>query len=54
MTGRTFTETRDGDRKTSLLKNFIDHNLIFIPFFASEDADTFDPVFRGTEEELER
>jgi hypothetical protein len=32
----------------------LDHNLIIIPFVASENAETFDEVVRGTEEQLER
>ena len=33
----------------------LDHNLIGLPFVATEDAETLDEVFRAkTEEELER
>ena len=32
----------------------LDHNLITIPFVASENAETTDEVIRGTEEQLER
>jgi hypothetical protein len=35
-------------------QNSLDHNLVGIPFFASEDAVTMDKVFWGTEEEVER
>jgi len=31
----------------------MDHNLIFSPFTASEDADTLDDIFRGNESEVE-
>ena len=34
--------------------NSLDHNLIALPFVASENAETMDEVFRGTEEKLER
>ena len=34
--------------------NSLDHNLITLPFVASEDAETMDEVFRGSEEQLER
>ena len=34
--------------------NPLDHNLISLPFVASEDAETLDEVIRGTEEQLER
>ena len=37
-----------------VLQNSLDHNLIALPFVASEDAETMDEVFRGTEEEIER
>ena len=36
------------------LKSTIDHNLISLPFVASEDAETLGEVIRGTEEQLER
>ena len=32
----------------------LDHNLVGVPFLASEDAVTMDEVFWGTEEEVER
>ena len=32
----------------------LDHNLITLPFVASDNAETMDEVFRGTEEQLER
>ena len=32
----------------------LDHNVAALSFFASEDAETMDEVFRGTEEEMER
>ena len=32
----------------------LDHNVISIPFMASENAETMDEVLRGTEEQLER
>ena len=35
-------------------RNSPDHNLISLPFVASEDAETLDEVIRGTEEQLER
>ena len=34
--------------------NFLDHNLVALPFLASENAETMDEVFRGSEEQLER
>ena len=34
--------------------NLLDHNLVALPFLASENAETMDEVFRGTEEQLER
>ena len=34
--------------------NSLDHNVVCIPFVASENAETMDEVFRGTEEQLER
>ena len=34
--------------------NALDHNLISLPFVASEDAETLNEVIRGTEEQLER
>ena len=34
--------------------NSADHNLIALPFVASENAETMDEVVRGTEEQLER
>ena len=34
--------------------NSLDHNLITLPFVASENADTMDEVFQGIEEQLER
>ena len=30
----------------------VDHNLMFVPYVASEDADTLDVVFRSPEDEL--
>ena len=38
----------------SYLNSLLDHNVVNIPFIASENADTMDEVFRGTEEQLER
>jgi alcohol oxidase len=40
----------------SLMKvlSFLDHNLQFVPAFASEDADTLDLLFRGTDEDILR
>lgn len=32
----------------------LDHNLIFAPYFASEDADTLDAIFRDKEVQLQR
>jgi alcohol oxidase len=32
----------------------LDHTTIAVPFVASEDAETMDEVFRGTEEDIER
>ena len=29
-----------------------DHNVMFIPYIASEDADTMDAIFRATEDEI--
>ena len=42
--------------QSSLILNSLalDHNLIALPFAASEKAETMDEVFRGTEEQLER
>ena len=34
--------------------NSLDHNLIALPFMTSENAETMDEVFYGTEEQLER
>jgi hypothetical protein len=34
-------------------KHLLDHNLIFSPYLASEDADTLDAIFRDKEEQLE-
>lgn len=34
-------------------EHYMDHNLIFTPYFASEDADTLDAIFRGSNEEIE-
>jgi hypothetical protein len=34
--------------------NPLDHNLLSLPFVASENAETMDEVFQGTEEQLER
>ena len=34
--------------------NPLDHNLISLPFVASEDAETLDIIIRGTEKQLER
>ena len=34
--------------------NSLDHNVVSIPFVASENAETMDEVFYGTEEQLER
>ncbi|KAF9004051.1 GMC oxidoreductase-domain-containing protein [Cyathus striatus] len=34
-------------------ENYMDHNLIFAPYFATEDSDTMDALFRGSEEEVE-
>ncbi|KAF9002443.1 hypothetical protein BDQ17DRAFT_1356870 [Cyathus striatus] len=34
-------------------QNYMDHNLIFVPYFATEDSDTLDTLFRGSEEEVE-
>ncbi|KAF8813189.1 alcohol oxidase [Phlegmacium glaucopus] len=34
-------------------EHYMDHNLVFTPYIASEDAQTMDILFRGTEEELE-
>jgi alcohol oxidase len=35
-------------------EHYMDHNLIGLPFVASEDAETMDEVFRGNEEQLKR
>ena len=35
-------------------QNALDHNVAALSFIASEDAETMDEVFRGTEEEMER
>ncbi|KAH9481245.1 Alcohol oxidase [Psilocybe cubensis] len=34
-------------------KNYMDHNVIFTPYLASEDATTMDLVFRGHEDEVQ-
>ncbi|KAG5649963.1 hypothetical protein H0H81_001310 [Sphagnurus paluster] len=34
-------------------EHYMDHNLIFAPYIASEDADTLDDLFSGKDEELE-
>ena len=34
--------------------NSLDHNLIALPFMTSENAETMDEVFRGTDEQIER
>ncbi|KAG6919177.1 hypothetical protein DXG01_008475 [Tephrocybe rancida] len=34
-------------------EHYMDHNLIFAPYFASQDADTMDVIFRGSDAELE-
>ena len=34
--------------------NSLDHNVIMLPFVASENAETMDEIFYGTEEQLER
>ncbi|KAF8972163.1 GMC oxidoreductase-domain-containing protein [Flammula alnicola] len=33
-------------------EHYMDHNLIFLPFVATEDADTLDQIFRGSKEEV--
>ncbi|KAF5327596.1 hypothetical protein D9619_004114 [Psilocybe cf. subviscida] len=33
-------------------ENYMDHNVIFLPFIGSEDSETVDLMFRGTEDEL--
>ncbi|TFK36632.1 GMC oxidoreductase-domain-containing protein [Crucibulum laeve] len=34
-------------------ENYMDHNLVFVPYIASDDADTMDVIFRGSEDELQ-
>ena len=34
--------------------NSLDHNMMSIPFVASENAETMDEMFQGTEEQIER
>ncbi|KNZ75224.1 Alcohol oxidase [Termitomyces sp. J132] len=34
-------------------EHYMDHNVIFAPYFASEDSDTMDVIFRGSEAEIE-
>ncbi|KAF9478334.1 alcohol oxidase [Pholiota conissans] len=34
-------------------ENYLDHNILFTPYLASEDAETMDIVFRGNAEETE-
>ena len=34
--------------------NSLDHNVVCIPFVASENAETMDKLFHGTEEQFER
>ncbi|KAF8071781.1 GMC oxidoreductase-domain-containing protein [Lyophyllum atratum] len=34
-------------------EHYMDHNLIFAPYIASEDADTLDVIFRGKQAEVE-
>lgn len=31
-----------------------DHNLLFTPYVAAEDADTLDDIFHGTQDEIAR
>ena len=38
----------------SYLNSLLDHNVIILPFVASDNAETMDELFRGTEEQLER
>ncbi|KAG6826163.1 hypothetical protein H0H92_000913 [Tricholoma furcatifolium] len=33
-------------------ENYMDHNTKFVPYFASDDADTLDTIFRGVEDEV--
>ena len=35
-------------------QNALDHNMAALSFIASEDAETMDEIFRGTEEQMER
>ncbi|KJA25447.1 GMC oxidoreductase [Hypholoma sublateritium FD-334 SS-4] len=35
-------------------ENYMDHNLMIIPYFASDDADTLDIINRGSKEDIER
>ncbi|KAF9478333.1 alcohol oxidase [Pholiota conissans] len=35
------------------MKFFVDHNVIFLPFVASEETDSLDTIFRGSKEEVE-
>ncbi|KAH7926098.1 alcohol oxidase [Leucogyrophana mollusca] len=35
-------------------ENYQDHNVIFVPYLASDDAETLDALFRGEKEEEER
>ena len=41
------------ENNNCLTQNSLDHNLVSLPFVASEDADSMDVLFRGTEEEVE-
>ncbi|KAG5350045.1 hypothetical protein C0989_000483 [Termitomyces sp. Mn162] len=41
-------------RHEKKLMSLEDHNVIFAPYFASEDSDTMDVIFRGSEAEIER
>ncbi|KAF8164002.1 alcohol oxidase-like protein [Pholiota molesta] len=33
-------------------EHYLDHNIIFLPFVASEDADTLDHIFRGSKDDI--
>ncbi|KAF8150064.1 GMC oxidoreductase-domain-containing protein [Crassisporium funariophilum] len=33
-------------------ENYMDHNCMFVPYVASDDADSMDQLFRGTKEEI--
>ena len=41
-------------KQRSSYQNLLDHHAISVPFLASEDAETMNMLFQGTEEEIKR